>query len=51
MTPVAPAPINAPLPPVVQNTIQVNGQTRIEAGDLLYVCGNAEALKLLDRLS
>ncbi len=29
---------------------RVNGQTRVEAGDMLYVCGNAEALKLLERL-
>ena len=29
---------------------RINAQTRIEQGDVLYVCGNAEALKLLERL-
>lgn len=28
----------------------LNAQTRIEPGDVLYVCGNAEALKLLEGL-
>jgi Trk K+ transport system NAD-binding subunit len=27
---------------------RINAQTRIEPGDVLYVCGNAEALKLLE---
>lgn len=27
---------------------RLNAQTRIEAGDVLYVCGNGEALKLLE---
>ena len=29
---------------------RINAQTRIEPGDVLYVCGNAEALKLLEGL-
>jgi len=29
---------------------RIDAQTRIEPGDVLYVCGSAEALKLLERL-
>ena len=29
----------------------INGQTRLERGDELYVCGNAEALKLLHTIA
>ena len=29
---------------------RINAQTRIEPGDVLYVCGSSEALKLLERL-
>ena len=30
---------------------RVDGRTRIERDDVLYVCGNAEALKLLEELA
>jgi Trk K+ transport system NAD-binding subunit len=28
----------------------IGGETRVEANDILYVCGNAEALKLLEKV-